>query len=145
MAIMKRERRIAPSQRQLRVGTAIRHALVSVLARGHVHDPRIADAHLTITEVRVSPDLRNATVYFVPFGSSDGNVLVGALNQAAGFLRTEIAGQVRLRFAPSIRFEIDRTVAHASRIEELLRQPRVARDTANDEAADQEGKRGAHE
>lgn len=118
----------APSQRQLRVGEAMRHALAGVLARGILRDPALAGVPLTVTEVRMSPDLRQATVFVVPLGGARGADVVGALTRAAPFLRREIAGAVRLRYAASLRFRLDRSFDEADRLERLLRDPRVAAD-----------------
>jgi ribosome-binding factor A len=114
----------------LRVGEELRHALVRILSRGELHDPRLADAQVTVTEVRVSPDLRAATVYVTPFAGGDGAPLVAALNHAAGFFRAHLAQEVDLRHAPTIRFAVDTSFERALRIEDLLQHPRVARDLA---------------
>jgi ribosome-binding factor A len=116
------------SPRQLRVGEELRHALVRILARGELHDPLLADAQVTVTEVRVSPDLRAATAFITPFGGGDSTALVKALNHAGGYFRGQIAHEVDLRMAPTIRFAADTSFAQSTRIEELLHDPRVARD-----------------
>lgn len=125
---MTRSRGDAPSQRQLRVGEELRHALVRILGRGELRDPAMQGVLTTVTEVRVSPDLRNATVFIVPFASGDGGQVVAALNHAAGFLRTQLAHEVRLRYAPTIHFVLDDSFAQAERIDTLLHDPRVLRD-----------------
>lgn len=117
-----------PSQRQLRVGELVRHALVDVIARANFRDPVLADVTVTITEVSMSPDLRHATAFVTPFGSGDAAAIVAALNRAASYLRHQIADAVRLRYLPDLRFTEDKTFAYASRIDELLRRPDVARD-----------------
>ena len=117
-----------PGQRQLRVGEELRHALVDVIGQGHLRDPALAEARLTVTEVRVSPDLKNATAFVTPFGGGAGEELIKALKRAAPYLRGEIAHRVRLKFAPQLRFELDLRFERASRIEEVLRSPAVARD-----------------
>jgi ribosome-binding factor A len=127
---MTRSRGDAPSQRQLRVGEALRHALVRILAHGHFRDPILDGAQITVTEVRISPDLRNATAFIVPFAGGDAPELLAALKRAAGFFRSQLAQEVDLRFAPNVRFELDRTFDHAGRVEALLQDPRVARDIA---------------
>ena len=127
-------KRRAPSQRQLRVGEELRHALARILARGELRDPALVGAQVTVTEVRVGPDLRNATAYVTPLGGGDASALVAALRHAAPYLRGRIADEVRLRFAPTIQFEADRSFERAGRIERLLREPAVARDLG-DEAA----------
>ncbi len=113
-----------PSQRQLRVGELIRHAVSQVLERGEVHDPEIAGKSITVTEVRMSPDLKVATAYVMPLGGEDGVAVVGALGRVAPFLRRRIGGAVALKFLPELRFVADETFDHASRIDELLRDSR---------------------
>ena len=116
------------SQRQLRVGELIRHALADMLTRGAVHDP-VLEAHMiTVPEVRMSADLRLATIYVMPLGGHDQTQVVAALERNKKFLRGEIAGSVNLKFAPDIRFRIDERFDEAERIEKLLRTPKVRRD-----------------
>jgi ribosome-binding factor A len=122
------------SPRQLRVGEELRHALVRILARGELHDPHLADAQVTVTEVRVSPDLRAATAFVTPFGGGDSAALVKALNHAGSYFRGQLAHEVDLRMAPTIRFAADTSFAQSNRIEELLRDPRVVRDLAPETA-----------
>lgn len=114
----------APSQRQLRVGEELRHALAWILERGEVRDPGLEGVMVTVTEVRVSPDLRNATAFVVPTGGGDAVPVVAALNRARSFLRRSVAHAVRLKFAPDLRFEADETFDQADRIEWLLRHDR---------------------
>ncbi|MBI3436618.1 MAG: 30S ribosome-binding factor RbfA [Proteobacteria bacterium] len=122
-----RERR-GPTQRQLRAGEVIRHAMAEILARGEVHDA-VIEAHLiTVPEVRMSPDLRMATVYVMPLGGHDAQTVVEALARNQRYLRGEIARRVNLKFAPDIRFRIDERFEEAERIEKLLRTPAVQRD-----------------
>jgi len=127
---MTRRRGNAPNQRQLRVGEELRHALVRILAREHFRDPTLDGARVTVTEVRIGPDLRNATAYVVPFGGSGGRELVSALNRAAGFFRAQFAHEITLRYVPAVRFELDSRFEQADRIDRLLHDPRVARDLA---------------
>ena len=116
------------SQRQLRVGELIRHALAELLSRGEVHDP-VIEAHLiTVPEVRMSADLRLATIYVIPLGGRDTEAVLAALERNKRFLRGEIARHVNLKFAPDIRFRIDERFDEAERIEKLLRTPAVQRD-----------------
>ena len=126
----KRQEGSGRSPRQLRVGEELRHALVRVLQRGHLHDPQLENVQVTVTEVRVSPDLRSATAYVTRFGGGDTAELVSALNHAGGYFRAELAHEVNLRMAPTIRFAADTTFEQANRIEELLHDPRVAQDLA---------------
>ncbi len=121
------------SQRQLRVGEELRHALARVFARGDIRDPALAGVNLTVTEVRVSPDLKNATAFVVPLGSVESGSAeleqtVAALNRAAGFLRGVLAGEVELRHAPRIAFQTDETFDQVDRVGEILSRPRVRRD-----------------
>ncbi len=121
-----RSRRTAaqPSQRQLRVGELIRHAVSQVLERGEVHDPEIAGTSITVAEVRMSPDLKVATAYVMPLGGEDDGRVVAALGRVAPFLRRRIGGAVALKFLPELRFVTDETFDQASRIDELLRDAR---------------------
>jgi len=120
------------SQRQLRVGELVRHAVAELLARGEVHDPVIEGHLITVPEVRMSPDLRLATIYVMPLGGRDADAVVAALERNKRYLRGEIARHVNLKFAPEIRFRIDERFEEAERIEKLLRTPAVRRDlTAN--------------
>jgi ribosome-binding factor A len=125
-----------PSQRQLRVGEAIRHALADLLRPGALHDPALENASITVTEVRVSPDLRAATAFVMPLGGARIEETVAALNRAAPVLRGQAARAVRLKFAPSLRFEVDRSFEEADRIERLLRRDDVARDLAHGDEDD---------
>jgi len=127
------ERGRAPSQRQLRVGEELRHALARVLARGELSDPALDGVTVTVTEVRVSPDLRNATAFVTPFGGGEAGPLVKALNRAAGYFRGMLAREVRLQFSPTIRFKLDESFDEASRIEAVLHDPAVARDLERDD------------
>lgn len=116
------------SQRQLRVGELVRHALAEMLTRGDVHDP-VLDGHLiTVPEVRMSPDLRLATAYVMPLGGRDANAVIEALERNKKFLRGEIARRINLKFAADIRFRLDESFAEAERIDALLKQPDVQRD-----------------
>ena len=119
------------SQRQLRVGELVRHVLADLLARGGVHDPVIEGHVITIPEVRMTADLRLATIYAMPLGGRDADAVLAALNRNRRFLRGEIARRVNLKFAPDIRFAIDDRFAEAERIEKLLRTPAVRRDLGN--------------
>jgi ribosome-binding factor A len=116
------------SQRQLRVGELIRHELADLLARGEVHDPVIEGHMITVPEVRVSADLRLATIYVMPLGGRDAKDVIDALERNSRYVRGEIARRVNLKFAPEIRFRIDERFDEAERIEKLLRTPGVQRD-----------------
>jgi ribosome-binding factor A len=117
-----------PSQRQLRAGELVRHALAELLARGEVHDPVIQGHMITVPEVRMTADLRLATIYIMPLGGRDESEVLEALNRNKRYLRGEIARRINLKFAPDIRFRIDERFDEAERIERLLRSPEVKRD-----------------
>ena len=116
------------SQRQLRVGEEIRHLLAELLERGDMRDPELREARITVTSVDVSPDLRNATAFIMPLGGQDEGRLLAAMRRAAPWFRARVGERAGLRFAPEIRFELDRTFDEADRIGALLRRPDVARD-----------------
>jgi ribosome-binding factor A len=120
----------------------LRHALVEVLARGDLRDPALAGAHVTVTEVRVSPDLRAATAFVLPFAGGDAEALARGLNHAAGYFRKALADSVDLRVAPTIRFEPDRAFGQADRVEMLLRSPAVAKDLAKPDQEETSGPEG---
>jgi ribosome-binding factor A len=117
-----------PSQRQLRVGEMLRHALADMLLRGEIADPELEKQKITVTEVRLSPDLRNATVYIVPFGGGDAKMVRSALAKHQRFLRGELAKRVDLKYMPNLMFQIDATFDEAERIDAILRSPTVSRD-----------------
>ncbi|HWP14313.1 MAG TPA: 30S ribosome-binding factor RbfA [Xanthobacteraceae bacterium] len=123
-----REHSSGSSQRQLRVGELIRHALAEMFSRGDIHDPTIEGHMITVPEVRMSPDLRLATIYVMPLGGKDEKAVVEALERNKKFLRGEIAHRVNLKFAPEIRFRVDERFDEAERIEKILRTPEVQRD-----------------
>ena len=116
------------SQRQLRVGELIRHELADMLSHGDIHDPVVQAHMITVPEVRMSPDLRLATVYVMPLGGRDGKEVLGAFDRNKRYVRGEIARRVNLKFAPELRFRIDERFDEAERIEKLLRTPVVQRD-----------------
>ena len=120
------------SQRQLRVGETVRHALAEILAHGNVHDPDLEGHIITVPEVRMSPDLKLATIYVMPLGGRYTEVVIEALNRNKKFLRGEVAHRVNLKFAPDLRFRADDRFDEAERIEKLLRTPEVRRDLAPD-------------
>ena len=123
-----RESQTGPSQRALRVGELIRHALSEMLTRGDVHDPVLEGHLITVPEVRMTADLRLATIYVMPLGGRDVEAVLEALDRNKRFLRGEIAHRVNLKFAPEIRFRADERFDEAERIEKLLRTPAVQRD-----------------
>jgi len=129
-----------PSQRQLRVGEELRHALSEIFARGDLRDPDLTGRSITVTEVRASPDLRNVTAYVTLLGGvalnarnpeeDPNDALLAALARSAPFLRARLAEMVQLRYSPKLFFAIDTSFEAARRIEEVLREPDVARDLA---------------
>jgi len=120
------------SQRQLRVGEEIRHALASVFLRGDVPWPRGFEAPMvTVTEVQVSPDLKNASVFVMPLGGVLLEETVKALNNIVGFFRHEIAQTVELRYAPKLSFKADNSFVYAEHISKILHDPVVAKDLAD--------------
>jgi ribosome-binding factor A len=128
-----RDQATGGAQRQLRVGELVRHALADMLIRGDVHDPVIEAHMITIPEVRVTADLRLATIYVMPMGGRNAEEVVAAFERHKKYLRTEIAHRINLKFAPDIRFRVDDRFAEAERIERLLRSPDVKRDLEHDE------------
>jgi ribosome-binding factor A len=126
------------SQRQLRVGELVRHALAEMLTRGEVHDPVLEGHLVTIPEVRMTADLRLATIYVMPLGGRDQDEVLAAFERNKRYLRGEIAHRVNLKFAPDIRFLIDERFDEAERIEKLLRTPAVRRDLAAGESDEEE-------
>lgn len=118
-----------PSQRQKRVAEEIRHALAMVLERGDLRDPVLAATPVTITEVRISPDLRNATSFVTPLGGGDVKPVLEALKRARSFLRHELATRVEMRYVPNLFFEADTSFDTFQRIDTILHDPKVLRDT----------------
>lgn len=99
-----------------------------IFERGELRDPELAAVSLTVTEVRMSPDLRQATIYIMPLGGGDESLVLAALDRARGFVRGRLADQVKLRYIPDLTFRFDASFDEANRIAQLLRQPEVARD-----------------
>jgi ribosome-binding factor A len=129
---MSRRDERSPRHRQLRVGEELRHALAAILERGEVRDPRLGTTPITVTEIRVSSDLRNATIFVTPLGGGGSDEVVEALNHAKAFLRGRLAAAVKLRGAPILSFVADGTFDAAEHIETLLGDPKVARDLTAD-------------
>lgn len=124
------------SQRQLRVSELVRHAVSEILSQGGVHDDTLSGHIITVPEVRMSPDLKLATVYVMPLGGHDVEAVVAALERNKKFLRGEVAHRVNLKFAPDLRFRVDERFDEAERIEKLLRTPAVQRDLNHDSDED---------
>jgi ribosome-binding factor A len=126
--MINRDKSRPPSQRQLKVGELIRHALAEIFARGEIADDVLNRHSLTVPEVRMSPDLKLATVFVLTLGGSEAQEAVDHLNQHKRFLRGVLAKRVSLKFMPELRFKVDTSFASSARIEELLARPEVARD-----------------
>lgn len=118
------------SQRQRRVGEALRHALAAIFRDGACRDPALQEVSITVTEVRVSPDLRNASAFVMPLGGANVREAMAGLDRCAGFLKGRLARTVSLRFTPSLSFHLDPAFEQADRINRLLARPEVARDLA---------------
>jgi ribosome-binding factor A len=127
-----------PSQRQLRVGEMLRHALAELLRRDEIRDPDLLGVSVTVTQVKPSPDMRHATAFVEPLGGKNAKAVVDALNRHKGFIRGEIGHQIALKFTPDFRFVEDTSFAEAERIETLLKSTRVARDIATPPAESDE-------
>ena len=128
-----RDSKAGPSQRMLRVGELIRHAMTEILARGDMPEPIFVKAFVTIPEVRMSPDLKLATIFVTLHDRKSEKPVFAALEANRKMLRTEIAHRVNLKFAPDIRFHIDDRFAEAERIDKLLRSPDVKRDLESED------------
>jgi ribosome-binding factor A len=127
-----------PSQRQLRVGEALRHAIADILFRNEIQDPDLAGVSVTITQVKPSPDMRYCTVYCEPLGGQNAKVIVAALNRHKGFLRGEMGHRLTMKFTPELRFVEDESFAEAQKIEDILKSERVSRDLAATDNAESE-------
>jgi ribosome-binding factor A len=122
-----------PSQRQLRVGEELRHALAAILLRGEMHDPDLAGVSITVSEVRPSPDMKHATVFVTTLNGDKMDVVLPALRRAASFLRGQVAKTVRLRHTPQLSFQADTSFDYAQKINTLLHQDVIARDLSDDD------------
>ena len=131
---------LGPSQRQLRVGEALRHALAEVLRRNDIQDTDLKGVSVTITQVKPSPDMRYATVYCEPLGGQNAKIIIAALNRHKGFLRGEMGHMIATKFTPDLRFVEDDSFAEAQKIETILKSPEVQRDLAGEDAS--EGRTG---
>jgi ribosome-binding factor A len=131
--MQKRPRSAEPSPRQLRVGEEVRHALARIFGRAELRDPALAGMTLTVTEVRMSPDLRHAVVFVMPLAGRQAAEAIEGLARSAAYLRGQVAREVALRYAPTLAFRLDTSFDHASRISELLHRPEVRRTLTSDE------------
>jgi ribosome-binding factor A len=121
-----------PSQRMLRVGELVRHALAAMFARGEIEDDALRGSVITVPEVRMTPDLKIANAYVMPLGGLHAEEIVEALNRHRKFVRGRVAPQINMKYAPEIRFYVDDTFEEASRIDSLLRSDKVQRDLDDD-------------
>ncbi len=117
-----------PTQRQLRVGEEVRHIIAQTLSRAHSGDPLLDTVSITVTEVRVSPDLQNATVYVMPLRGKHLPDILKALKEKSWYFRKEVAGKLQTRIAPRLVFVADQTFEEAERVQTLLSSPKVRRD-----------------
>jgi ribosome-binding factor A len=130
---------LGPSQRQLRVGETLRHAIAEILNRNEIRDPDLVGVSVTVTQVKPSADMRYATVYCEPLGGQDAKKIAAALNRHKGFLRGEMGHHLTMKFTPELRFVEDESFAEALKIETILRSPEVQRDlTPPDDESDGE-------
>ncbi|MGV3574192.1 MAG: 30S ribosome-binding factor RbfA [Devosia sp.] len=130
---MKKDNKpLGPSQRMLRVGELVRHALADIFARGDIEDEALVGSVVTVPEVRMTPDLKLANAYVMPLGGVHAEEIVAALNRHSKFIRGRVAPKINMKYAPDIRFYVDDTFEEAGRIDELLRSDRVKRDLEDD-------------
>lgn len=122
-----------PSQRALRVGELVRHALAAMFARGDIDDDALRGSVITVPEVRMSPDLKLANAYIMPLGGMHAEEIVAALNRHRKFVRGRVAPQINMKFAPEVRFYVDDTFEEATRIDSILRSDKVQRDLGDDD------------
>ncbi|KQN78154.1 30S ribosome-binding factor RbfA [Devosia sp. Leaf64] len=131
---MKKENKpLGPSQRMLRVGELVRHALADIFARGEIEDEALVGSVVTVPEVRMTPDLKIANAYVMPLGGVHAEEIVAALNRHQKFIRGRIAPRINMKYAPDVRFYVDETFEEAGRIDALLRSDRVRRDLDDEE------------
>lgn len=122
----------AQSQRQLRAGELVRRAVADIIREGHLRDAALSGASVTVSEARMSPDLRHATVFVSALGQSDPEAIAAALNRAAGYLQKELGRQIDLKFTPKLKFLADDRFDEATHIDELLDRPGVKRDLGDE-------------
>ncbi|MGN6771027.1 MAG: 30S ribosome-binding factor RbfA [Rhizobiaceae bacterium] len=136
---MRSSRAGGSSQRQLRVGEQVRHALSEVLQRGEVRDDLLQAAVLSVSEVRMSPDLKIATAFVSPIGAADDDAVVEALNRHSRFIRGRLSPALRqMKYMPEVRFRLDTSFENFARIDRLLKSPEVARDLDDGESEESE-------
>lgn len=129
-----------PSQRQLRVGEVLRHALADILRETDIRDSDLLGVSVTVTQVKPSPDMRHATVFVEPLGGANAQTIIAALNRHRSFLRGQLGHVITLKFTPELRFVEDTSFAEAERIERILHSEKVARDLrAHQDSEDEDG------
>jgi ribosome-binding factor A len=126
----ERDNPIGPSQRQLRVGEMLRHAISEIFYRNEIRDPDLDGVSVTVTQVKPSGDMRHATVFVEPLGGKNADKIVAALNRHARYIRGEMGHRITLKFTPDLRFVEDHSFAEAQKIEDILRSEKVRRDLA---------------
>jgi len=122
-----------PSNRQLKVGEEIRHCLADVFIRGEIFNPRLRGISVTVSEVRVSPDLKNARAYVMPLGGANAEMVVAELEKMAPYFRSVVSAKLTMRYTPRISFQKDDSYEYAGKVEEILNKPEVRRDLVGDE------------
>ena len=125
-----------PSQRQLRVGQEIKKIITSVIERGDLRSQEVRDALITVTEVRVSPDLKYATAYIMTLNGKNLGLVLEMLNEEAWIFKKQVGAKLQLRYTPDINFRVDDTFTEVDRIEKLLRNPKVAQDLAKPDTSE---------
>jgi len=135
----RRDNSHGPSQRQLRVGEMLRHALAEVLRENEIRDSELEGVSVTVTQVKPSPDMRYATVFCEPLGGKNAKAIVAALNRHKGFLRGEMGHRIAMKFTPELRFVEDESFAEAQKIETILKSPQVQRDLSASHEEDEDG------
>jgi len=128
-----------PSQRQLRAGELVRHAIAGILREEDIQDPAVSGVSVTLTEVRMSPDLKHATCYVEPLGGANAAEVVRGLNRASKFLRGRLGRVVDLKFTPDLHFRHDESFDTAAHMNSLFSRPEVARDLVAPSSTDDEG------
>ena len=127
-----------PSQRVLRVGEQVRHALAEVLQRGEIRDELLEQTVISVSEVRMSPDLKIATAFVSPLGAADNDAVIKALARNAKFIRGRVSGALRqMKYMPEFRFRLDTSYDNMAKIDQILRSPEVARDLEDDKKEDE--------
>ena len=141
---MARHRKInakPPSARQLRVGEMLRHALAEIFLRGNLHDPDLEGQSITVTEITISPDLKQATAYVIPLAGVGQDRIMAALRRAASSIQVQLAKQIMLKFTPRLRFVSDNSFDNADHISHILNRPEIVRDLVSAEALGSENEK----